>query len=188
MNPQVDVRKNMVESALRLLATEGVEGTSFSAVLAKANAPRGSVYHHFPGGKSELLHAALEHVSQSGLATMERVRGEPVEVVLDRFLDLWKQLLDYSHNRAGCAVVAVTVAAGSSDDLLEHAGEIFRAWTSQLTSLFVAGGMRRDAAKRFSLFVVAASEGAVLLARAEQDKAPFDAVAKTLRELAKGWE
>jgi TetR/AcrR family transcriptional repressor of lmrAB and yxaGH operons len=186
VNPQVDVRKNMVESALRLLATEGVEGTSFSAVLAKANAPRGSVYHHFPGGKSELLHAALDHVSQSGLATMERVRGEPVEVVLDRFLDLWKQLLDYSHNRAGCAVVAVTVAAGSSD-LLEHAGEIFRAWTSQLTSLFIAGGMRRDAAKRFSLFVVAASEGAVLLARAEQDKARFDTVAKTLRELAKGW-
>jgi AcrR family transcriptional regulator len=187
VNPQVDVRKNMVESALRLLATAGVEGTSFSAVLAKANAPRGSVYHHFPGGKSELLHAALNHVSQSGLATMERVRGEPVEVVVDRFLDLWKQLLDYSHNRAGCAVVAVTVASGSSD-LLEHAGEIFRAWTSQLTSLFVAGGMRRDAAKRFSLFVVAASEGAVLLARAEQDKAPFDTVAKTLRELAKGWQ
>ena len=119
---------------------------------------------------------------------MERVRGEPVDVVLDRFLDLWKQLLNYSHNQAGCAVVAVTVAAGSSDHLLEHAGEIFRAWTSQLTSLFVAGGMRRDAAKRFSLFVVAASEGAVLLARAEQDKAPFDTVAKTLRELAKRWQ
>jgi hypothetical protein len=48
--------------------------------------------------------------------------------------------------------------------------------------------MRRDAAKRFSLFVIAASEGAVLLARAEQDKAPFDIVAKTLRELAKGWQ
>jgi TetR/AcrR family transcriptional regulator, lmrAB and yxaGH operons repressor len=180
------VRKNMVESALRLLATEGVEGTSFSAVLAKSNAPRGSVYHHFPGGKSELLHAALDHISQSGLATMELARGEPVEVVVDRFLDLWKQLLDSSHNRAGCAVVAVTVAAGSNQ-LLEHAGEIFRAWTAQLTSLFVAGGMRRDAAKKLSLFVVAASEGAVLLARAEQNKAPFDTVAKMLREVASGW-
>ncbi len=186
MNPQVDVRANMVESALRLLATEGVEGTSFSAVLEKSNAPRGSVYHHFPGGKSELLHAALDRVSQGALAMMESVRGEPVEVVLDRFLDLWRQLLDYSHNRAGCAVVAVTVSAGSGD-LLDHAGEIFRAWTSQLTSLFIASGLRRDAAKRFAIFVVAASEGAVLLARAEDDRAPFDTVAKMLRDVAKQW-
>jgi hypothetical protein len=39
-----------------------------------------------------------------------------------------------------------------------------------------------------TFFVVAASEGAVLVARAEQDKAPFDSVAKSLREVAKGWQ
>ena len=54
MNPRENVRSNMVEGAVRLLASRGVEGTSFSEVLAAADAPRGSVYHHFPGGKSEL--------------------------------------------------------------------------------------------------------------------------------------
>ena len=54
MSPRENVRSNMVDGAVILLATQGVEGTSFKEVLAAADAPRGSVYHHFPGGKSEL--------------------------------------------------------------------------------------------------------------------------------------
>jgi len=43
----------MVAGAARLLAEKGMEGTSFAEVLAATGAPRGSTYHHFPGGKTE---------------------------------------------------------------------------------------------------------------------------------------
>ena len=76
MNPRENVRSNMVDGAVRLLATEGVEGTSFKGVLVVAEAPRGSVYHHFPGGKSELLHAALDRVNERALGAMEASRGQ----------------------------------------------------------------------------------------------------------------
>jgi len=46
---QGDVRTKMVRGAAGLLATKGVEGTSFAEVLAVTGAPRGSIYHHFPG-------------------------------------------------------------------------------------------------------------------------------------------
>ena len=59
---------------MRLLATKGVEGTSFAEVLEATDSPRGSVYHHFPGGKPELLHAALDLASERGLA---RDGGDP---------------------------------------------------------------------------------------------------------------
>ena len=67
----------MVEGAVRLLATKGVEGTSFAEVLDATGSPRGSVYHHFPGGKPELLHAALDLASERGFAAMEATRGQP---------------------------------------------------------------------------------------------------------------
>ena len=73
--PRNEVRTKMVEGAVRLLAINGVEGTSFAEVLAATGAPRGSIYHHFPGGKTELLHAALDLASERGLATMEATRG-----------------------------------------------------------------------------------------------------------------
>src|SRR5689334_4885847 len=54
------VRDRMVESAIVLLATRGFHATSFSSVLARSAAPRGSIYHHFPEGKEQLIAAAID--------------------------------------------------------------------------------------------------------------------------------
>ena len=48
----------MIEAAMYLIASKGVQATSFADVLKASGAPRGSVYHHFPGGKDELVLAA----------------------------------------------------------------------------------------------------------------------------------
>src|SRR5271156_6250200 len=158
-SPRGAVRTRMVEGAVRLLATRGVEGTSFAEVLEATDSPRGSTYHHFPGGKPELLHAALELASERGLEAMEAARGKPSSVVIERFLSLWRGLLEYSQLTAGCAVVAVTVA-GSDDRLLAHAGTIFRTWTELLTGLCVAGGLDESSARPLAVTVIAATEGA----------------------------
>ena len=182
--PRGAVRARMVDGAVRLLATRGVEGTSFAEVLEATGSPRGSVYHHFPGGKPELLHAALDLASERGLAAMEATRGQPPAVVIDHFLALWRRLLDGSHLTAGCAVVAVTVAA-TDDDLLDHAGAIFRAWTGLLTELCAAAGMDVDVARQLAVTVIAATEGAVALCRAERSKKPFEDVRTLLLSLVK---
>jgi AcrR family transcriptional regulator len=174
----------MVEGAVRLLATKGVEGTSFAEVLEATDSPRGSVYHHFPGGKPELLHAALDVASERGLAAMEATRGQPAAVVIERFLALWRALLDYSRLTAGCAVVAVTVAA-DDDDLLDHAGTIFRTWTGLLTDLCETGGMDITSARPLAVTVIAATEGAVALCRAERNIEPFEEVQTFLLSLVK---
>jgi AcrR family transcriptional regulator len=160
-----------------------VEGTSFADVLASTGSPRGSIYYHFPGGKTELLHAALDRASERGLAAMEATRGEPAVVVVERFLSLWRALLEWSHLTAGCAVVAVTVAAGD-DELLDHAGAIFRAWTDLLTELCTASAADKESARRLAVTVIAATEGAVALCRAERSLDPFEDVAAVLLSLA----
>jgi TetR/AcrR family transcriptional regulator, lmrAB and yxaGH operons repressor len=180
---RTDVRARMVDGAVRLLATAGVEGTSFADVLASTGSPRGSIYHHFPGGKAELLHAALDRASERGLAAMEATRGEPATVVIEQFLSLGRGLLEWSRLTAGCAVVAVTVAAGDGD-LLDHAGAIFRAWTDLLTELCAASTADKQSARRLAVTVIAATEGAVALCRAERSLDPFEDVATVLMSLA----
>jgi TetR/AcrR family transcriptional repressor of lmrAB and yxaGH operons len=185
VNPRENVRTNMVDGAVRLLATQGVEGTSFSEVLAAADAPRGSVYHHFPGGKSELVHAALDRASERSLAAMEALRGRSAPEVLEHFLALWRGLLDNSNLNAGCAVLAVTVT-GPESDIHDHVGSIFKAWTDLLTDLFVAGGLRVDAAHRMATLTIAATEGAIVLTRAQRSRDPFDEVVGALMDLVQG--
>jgi len=177
----------MVGGAVRLLATKGVEGTSFAEVLEATDSPRGSIYHHFPGGKPELLHAALDLASERGLASMEATRGQPSAVVIERFLTLWRNLLERSELAAGCAVVAVTVAA-DDDDLLDHAGTIFRTWTQLLTELCRSGGMNTNSARQLAVTVIAATEGAVALCRAERSMEPFEDVETVLLYLVESLE
>src|SRR5690242_20447853 len=54
-----DSRERMVRAAVELFRERGYAATSFGDVLARSGAPRGSIYHHFPGGKEELAAEAL---------------------------------------------------------------------------------------------------------------------------------
>jgi TetR/AcrR family transcriptional repressor of lmrAB and yxaGH operons len=174
-----DARRKMIESAVTLLAMRGLQGTSFGDVLERSGAPRGSIYHHFPEGKDQLVDAAIELAGDRALRVLDAVEGAPPIEVTRYFLDLWRQVLVRSNLRAGCAVLAVTVAT-DSPDLLDHAASIFRAWRGRLAELYVTGGMDAAAAARLAVTVVAASEGAVVVSRAERSLEPFELVVEQL--------
>ena len=177
-----DARRKMIESAVTLLALRGLEGTAFSDVLERSGAPRGSIYHHFPDGKDQLVEAAIVLAGERALAVLEGLRGSPPRAVTQAFFDLWRAVLVRSDLRAGCAVLAVTVAT-DSPDLLDEAASIFRAWRGLIAELFVEGGMAVDAAARLAATLVAASEGAVVVSRAERSLEPFELVAAELLAL-----
>lgn len=172
----------MIESAVTLLAIRGLQGTAFSDVLERSGAPRGSIYHHFPAGKDELVDAAIELAGERALRVLDAVEGAPPVEVTRYFLELWRQVLTRSNLRAGCAVLAVTVAT-DSPDLLDHAASVFRAWRGRLAELYVGAGVEPTAANRLAATLVAASEGAVVISRAERSLDPFEAVAAQLVEM-----
>jgi TetR/AcrR family transcriptional repressor of lmrAB and yxaGH operons len=177
-------RDRMVAGAAQLLAQQGLQATSFSEVLEFTASPRGSVYHHFPGGKDQLVKAALDLVTaQMGQAFSPREGASPEEIA-ELFLRIWRSVLVRSDFKAGCAVVAVTVAADSRD-LLQHAAAIFGSWRKRLAGLFVAASVAQADAARFAAVLIAASEGAVVLSRGEQSLEPFDLVATKLLEDAR---
>ncbi len=174
-----DVRARMAAGAARLLAERGLEGTSFAEVLALTDSPRGSTYHHFPGGKDELVRAALDVASAQALAYMEPVRGQPPEAVVRRFLAMWRYVLDSSELASGCAVLAVTVAT-DSPELREHAGTVFRDWNRYLSTMLVQGGLERRRTGSLAALLVSAAEGAVAISRAEGSRRTFDQVCEAL--------
>ena len=173
------VRARMIEGAVQLLAQHGLQATSFSEVLQLTGAPRGSIYHHFPHGKDQLIGAAVDLAGTRALDLLDRVEGSPPEEVTEFFLGMWRALLSHTHCGAGCSVLAVTVAT-DSPDLLAQSGAVFRSWRGRLAELLEQGGLTAHEAKRFATTLVAASEGAVVLSRAEQDMEAFELVSEQL--------
>jgi TetR/AcrR family transcriptional repressor of lmrAB and yxaGH operons len=173
------VRQRMVASAVNLLARRGLQATSFSEVLEHSGAPRGSVYHHFPGGKDQMIGSALDAAGAVAIELLDRKAGAPAEEIASWFLHIWREVLIRGKFEAGCAVLAVAVAA-DSPELLDQTAHVFRMWRRRLAELLGQGGLRAEDAQRFAAVLVASSEGAVVLARAEQSLEPFDLVAEQL--------
>lgn len=175
------VRDRMVAGAVKLLGQRGLQATSFSSVLAETSAPRGSIYHHFPGGKDELVSAAIEATQAHALHLLDQDMGAPAVEVARSFLGAWRALLTYTDFATGCALVAVTVAA-ETGGLRQRAADAFRAWQDKLASALQAGGLSEADARSTATLLLAASEGAVVICRAEQDIGPFEVVAAQLIE------
>jgi TetR/AcrR family transcriptional repressor of lmrAB and yxaGH operons len=174
-----ETRARMVAGAARLLAERGLQETSFSEVLELTGAPRGSIYHHFPEGKDQLVAAAIDLAGAHAIALIDRSAGASAQDVTAHFLGMWREVLVRSNFKAGCSVLAVTIATDSSD-LLDHASIVFRTWRVRLAELLRDGGLEAQDAARFAAILIAGTEGAVVLSRAEQSIEPFELVAEQL--------
>lgn len=172
-----DVRQRMAEGAALLLAKRGPQGTSFSEVIELTGAPRGSIYHHFPEGKDQLLDAALDVAGARALTVLESLAGRQPREVASGFIEVWRSVLTRSGYEAGCAIVAVTVSA-SSPALIDHAADVFRSWRGRLAEILTAGGLAE--AQSYAALLVAACEGAVVMSRAEHSMEPFELMAEGL--------
>jgi AcrR family transcriptional regulator len=177
----------MIESAAVLMRERGVQATSFSEVLAHSGAPRGSIYHHFPGGKAQLIEEATQYAGDfiaAGLATA-LAEKDPVDAI-NGFVRMWRGILTRSDFTDGCPIVAVTLDGDSSAAAHDAAAAAFAGWEEQIADGLVPHGVARERAESIATISIAAIEGAVVLARAERSTGPLERVANELERLLVG--
>lgn len=133
-------RDRMLTSTISLLRERGSNGVTVDAVLAHSGAPRGSVYHHFPGGREELLLASVERAGEivSGVLEQSLSAGDTASAI-DRFVSMWKKWLRDSDFRAGCPVLATAIDT-SEAPLQDAVRKIFQRWHDDLLRQLVAEG------------------------------------------------
>jgi TetR/AcrR family transcriptional repressor of lmrAB and yxaGH operons len=171
-------KQRMLDSAVLLLRERGAAGVTVDAVLAHSGAPRGSVYHHFPGGRNEMV---LGAVRQAGdyIATMvdESAAEGDVQQMVHRLVAFWKRALTKTEYRAGCPVAAMAM---DSRDVVPDAGDVvrdvFARWQTSLVEALSASGFAAQRAQRLATLIVSAIEGAIILCRARRDLSPLDDV------------
>ncbi|MFD6248619.1 TetR/AcrR family transcriptional regulator [Streptomyces roseolus] len=178
-------RDRMILSAAALLREYGTSATSIDRVLAHSGAPRGSVYHHFPGGRAQLIDEAVALAGDfvAGLIDAAMQADDPVEAV-DAFFVLWRDRLVESGFRAGCPIVAVAVETNDdAPQLARSAAAVFARWQEALAGLLVRHGLAEERSRQLGAFIIAAVEGAVIMCRAEQSTAPIEAAAAEIHDL-----
>lgn len=171
-------KQRMLDSAVLLLRERGAAGVTVDAILAHSGAPRGSVYHHFPGGRNEMLLGAIRLAGDYIAAMVDgSVTDGNVQETVARLVRFWKRALTKTDYRAGCPVVAMAIDSRESvPDAAELVREIFARWQASLAEVLSANGFAADRARRLATLIVSAVEGAVILCRAHRDLTPLDDV------------
>jgi AcrR family transcriptional regulator len=175
----------MVRGAAQLLRERGYTGTGFREVIERAGAPRGSIYHHFPGGKAQLAGEAVDYVGGLARGAIEQsfAEGGPI-AGLRAFVEIWRADFERSGYRAGCPIVAVAVENhADAPELLDSATRAFDAWRTAFADSLRTAGLAGDRADRLAALVVSAVEGAIVLSRAGRDPAPLLDVAAELEDV-----
>jgi AcrR family transcriptional regulator len=180
-------RERMVISAALLIRERGARATAISDVLKHSRAPRGSAYHYFPGGRTQLLEEATDY---AGAYIAEKISAaDDAVTLLNDLTDLYRQQLIRSDYRAGCPIVAVTVEAGDPDnperttEVIKRAAAAFALWTDLIGQRLVAEGVAAARAEELAMLVTASIEGAIIVARASRDVKPLDLVQRQLHSL-----
>jgi AcrR family transcriptional regulator len=175
-------RERMIVSTALLVRERGARATSLDAVLEHSGAPRGSMYHHFPGGREQLLREATDYAGEYVARRLERTATEDPLRAVDTLLDEYRKSLLASDFRAGCPVVAVAVeTAEKGPDLREHVVGAFDRWRQIFGRGFAASGIDVVRSDELALLVVSGFEGALIVSRAYRDLAPLENMRREIR-------
>ncbi|WP_067539385.1 TetR/AcrR family transcriptional regulator [Nocardia crassostreae] len=176
-----ETKRKMLLGGVELLRERGTAGVTIDAVLARTGAPRGSVYHHFPGGRRQLLSETLELAADAIAAIIEEAAATGPAHTLRRFVGFWRNLLQASDFQAICPAVAVAVS-GTDDDRALHpeVAAIFGRWRAALTASLTATGVPEARAGSLATLTISSVEGAIVLCRATRSLRPLDEIAAEL--------
>lgn len=178
-----DGRDRLLEGARKLLAEKGYAGMELRDVAEQGNAPRGSIYHHFPGGKRQL---AAEATALEGVHirdTIERALAElGVKQTLRMFGAVFSRRAAKHPERIGCPVAAAALARPEDPALAAAATAAFTSWETPIAAALEKEGVDAERAATFAGLVVSTIEGALVRTRAAGDQAPLDSAVDGLEQ------
>jgi len=171
-------RARMVESAATLIRERGIHGTGLREVAAHSGGPRGSLGRFFPGGKTQLVIEAIDVALADLFGDLEQKLGDAGTFpdAIGVIVAPWRRLLVEHDFALGCPLAATICDAADNDTLRTHVSERFAGWRVLVADAYARFGAPQAQADTHATVLMAALEGALILARSQRTIEPLDTV------------
>lgn len=177
------VRERLIRTTGQLLRSHGYYGTGLDEILKDSDAPKGSLYHYFPGGKRQLASEAVRYMAGRMAKRMVddlSLTADPIEG-LRLFLAGRAKDLEASGFKSGCPIATVTLETASEhSDLCGVCSQSFDGLKQILHEHLSRAGFGQERANSLATLFLASWEGALILSRAHRNTKPLDIVAKEI--------
>jgi AcrR family transcriptional regulator len=180
----MSTRDRIVTATAELFRRHGYGATSMKMVGQASDAPAGSVYHFFKGGKEELAEVVI--------ATSGAAYQELFESIFDAAADAPTAITDFFDGAAEvlaatdyldiCPIGSIALEVASTNDRLRTAtAAVFAGWRSSAEARLSDAGMDPESAAELAPALVAAIEGGFMLSRSARDPEPLRATGRVMR-------
>jgi AcrR family transcriptional regulator len=176
-------RARMVSSAAMLMRERGIHGVGLREVATHSGGPRGSLGRFFPGGKTQLMTEAIDVALAAVYVELDRTlaEAETFSDAIGMIVAPWRRALVDHDFALGCPLTATVVDAADNDDLRVHVSKLLDRWQARVADVYVKFGDPPAVAAEQSMVLLAALEGALILARARRSIEPLDTVERFFR-------
>jgi len=166
-----DTRDRILDAGIDLFRLHGYAATAMKQIVDVSGAPFGSVYHFFPGGKSQLAEAAIERAGEYYAALVLGVFEAEEDVVAGTraIFHGAAEVLEASGYADACPIATVALEVASTNEPLRQATDrVFQTWIEGLAPRFALKGVPAERARPLAIAVIGLLEGAFIFSRAAQ--------------------
>jgi AcrR family transcriptional regulator len=170
-------RERIMETTAELFRRHGYTGTGLKQIVAEANAPFGSIYHHFPNGKAQLGEEVIRSSGQMYFELFEAIFDAAPDVVTatSDFFEGAAETLRQTDYADACPIATVALEVASTNEPLRRAtADVFDSWITGATDRLVEAGIPANGARELAISFLAALEGAFVLSRATRTTEPLE--------------
>jgi AcrR family transcriptional regulator len=171
-------KERIMDSSAELFRRQGYAGTGVKQIVAAANAPFGSLYHFFPGGKEQL---GEEVIRSSGalyiqlFASIAMQAPDVLEAVRGFFSGAAETLRETDYADA-CPIATVALEVASTNEPMRQAtADVFDSWIDGASAYFIAAQIPPERARALSFSMLSLLEGAFVFCRALRSTEPLAA-------------
>jgi TetR/AcrR family transcriptional regulator, lmrAB and yxaGH operons repressor len=170
---ELDTRSRILQAAQRVFRKRGYHATGLSDILELAQAPKGSMYHHFPGGKEAIGVCVIEDITRALLGILQQSRARSTQALVTQAGEQLCAVM-LKTNYEICALFSAFAAERTASPLLGQAvARAYEAMVEVVQLRLQADGFSPRQATDTALMVVALLEGGSMLSQAQQDISAF---------------
>jgi TetR/AcrR family transcriptional regulator, lmrAB and yxaGH operons repressor len=177
MGREAKHRDKIVRATAELLRRRGYAATGINEIAELSGAPKGSLYHYFPGGKEQIAAEALRYAGdlvRTTLSNLTQTSQDPAAAVraYGRLLCGWMAKSEFTD---GCPIATTMLEVGPNEAAIgEAGGAAFASWIDAFADALEASGVAAGKAHVLARSAIMLFEGALILARVERNAAAIE--------------
>ena len=179
-------RAAIIQAAVSLFRRNGYAATGLAEITARSGAPKGSLYHYFPAGKAEIGETAVRVAGETVRRTLADIDAASPDAgaLIRAYAGRLTGWVAQSGWRDGCPITTTLLETAADEPAIRAAGQLaISGWVDVLGEALMRDGVAADRARTLARVAICAIEGALVLARVDQDAGAILAVGEEMGAL-----